>query len=660
MATTPETRLIRRLVEAADEGQRQAQNGQAGAALHLGQQIEAVYVPQFQRFLVWEKAKRRNLIDSIHRGLPIGSLLIHREFPQEGRAKLTLIDGLQRMTAVREYFKAPLDYNQYRHVPAEIRGAFEDALTVRGLDVMRLDAAMDKWFSQVKTTSPVDGYRPDRLLEYLTGELEAPDALDADGELDGITTQCLEGLKAWIDIGDYEVPVLMYEGDEENLATAFELLNSQGTILSKYDIFAAQWANAKTLIANEAIREEAQVKYRAWEDAGWAVELPENYHETEEHNLYEYLLGLGRHLTSKFPALFSRATEGKLETESLGFVLASIAFGLKPTKSQMPGLPLKMRRHAAVINPGAFETALLHSVEDVDRALRRFLHIRLNSADGDPTYDHAHAELQMASLISSALLLRHDPENDWQERPAWAAERRQLFERTAAHHYVVDILNGTWESAGDTLSFERVWQVDDNGRSTGTPSDYYLRPLSENSAHDALNYWFNQESFPREQLQRGTPRDVDKLLLRLVYCNILHAGEDLDPAQGFDLDHIYAVKRIADAIKAGHERGWPMNCVANLMLLDRKLNRAKREMTVKEAVEAYEDPEEKAAISETVERFLLVPMDEIVVDGQMNAENSLVHPTRHTYEAFLWARWAPLKQGVVATLNLDPPEPPAG
>ena len=149
-------------------------------------------------------------------------------------------------------------------------------------------------------------------------------------------TVFLEKLKQWIDIGDYLMPVLIYEGDEENLATAFELLNSQGTILSKYDIFAAQWAKDKTLIANEPIREEAQVKYRAWEAAGWAVELPENYHQTEEHNLYEYLLGLGRHLTTLFPALFQRSSESALETESLGFVLASIAYELKPTKSQIP------------------------------------------------------------------------------------------------------------------------------------------------------------------------------------------------------------------------------------------------------------------------------------------------------------------------------------
>ena len=171
METPPETRIIRRLVEAAEEGRRQTVQaaGQPGpTTTHDGQQVEAIFVPQFQRFLVWDKTKRRSFIDSIHRGLPVGSLLIHRDFPQAGSARLTLIDGLQRMTAIREYFRAPLDYNQYRHVPAAIRGPLEDALAERDIEVSGLDRSMDKWFSAVKTISPLDNYRTDRLLQFLS------------------------------------------------------------------------------------------------------------------------------------------------------------------------------------------------------------------------------------------------------------------------------------------------------------------------------------------------------------------------------------------------------------------------------------------------------------------------------------------------------------
>ena len=140
-----------------------------------------------------------------------------------------------------------------------------------------------------------------------------------------------------------------------------------------------------------------------------------------------------------------------------------------------------------------------------------------------------------------------------------------------------------------------------------------------------------------------------------MYSNILYAGEDLNPAQGFDIDHIFAVKRISDAIAAGNQRGWPINCVANLMLLDRTLNRAKREMTVKEAVEAYPAGDARQEMAEAVERLLLVPMDSIIVDGNQNPETSLNHPTRSTYEAFLKDRWSVLSDKVVAALDLDPP-----
>jgi hypothetical protein len=259
------------------------------------------------------------------------------------------------MTAIREYVRAPLEYNQYRQIPADIRGPLEDALTAAGTDLAELDPAMDKWFGDVRDTELPSGYRPDRLLDHLTGELGAPAPLRDIDAVDTAAANFLHGLEKWVEIGTYLMPVLIYEGGEENLATAFELLNSQGTILSKYDIFAAQWATDKTRIANEKIREEAQVKYRAWEEAGWTVELPETDPGPDAHNLYEYLLGLGRHLTTQFPALFSRPAEGRLETESLAFVLASLAYALKPTKSQMPGLPGKMRGSGSLIDPGDFE-----------------------------------------------------------------------------------------------------------------------------------------------------------------------------------------------------------------------------------------------------------------------------------------------------------------
>lgn len=647
MGTEPQVRTVSELVEAVKRA-REVKEGKISPS--EGKQLEYIQLPLYQRFLVWNPEKRRRFISSIHRDLPIGVFLLHREFVQEGLSQLTLIDGLQRMTSINDYVRAPLSFNQYIQLPESLKEPLEEALRHQSISTDHLPAAMDRWFQEVSTVALVDGYRPDKLLENLVQTLGSEADLTDVESLDGAVVNFLEGLERWVDISNYRIPILIYEGDEENLATAFELLNSEGTILSKYDIFAAQWATDLIEIANDEIRDEAQAKYREWEKAGYTVELPEDDKGERAHNLYEYMLGLGRYLTNEYPALFKRSTS-KTDTESAGFVISSIAHQLKPTKAQMPNLPTKMPTEDGIINPLGYEEALLKATEDVDKALRSFLHIRFNTNDGKATYDHAHAELQMASLICAALLLRFDPEKDWKQRKDWA-KRRLLFEKAVPQHYLLDILENAWSGAGDTLAFERVWETDDDGKPTGDVSNHYLTEVSADRIKDALQTWFERESLPRVQLKRGTPRDIDKLLLRLVYCMVLKAAEDLDHTQAFDIEHIYPVARIVDAIDPSKDQGWPINCVSNFMLLGKAMNRKKKSMTVKEVLESIEDEEERKEEVAKVERFLLSDLSMIVVDGPTNPDSGLPDPTRESYEKFLVDRWPHLLERILATLKV--------
>jgi hypothetical protein len=75
------------------------------------------------------------------------------------------------------------------------------------------------------------------------------------------------------------------------------------------------------------------------------------------------------------------------------------------------------------------------------------------------------------------------------------------------------------------------------------------------------------------------------------------------------------------------------------MLLDRTLNRAKKEMTVAEAVQAISDPGERDSLAVDIERLMLQGLDTIIIDGPDNAESTLKHPTREGYEHFLRQRW---------------------
>jgi uncharacterized protein with ParB-like and HNH nuclease domain len=60
---------------------------------------EVVRIPRFQRSLVWTDEQRRNLIDSIFRGYPIGSLLLHeRSEEKELSTYLSMVSSERRQS----------------------------------------------------------------------------------------------------------------------------------------------------------------------------------------------------------------------------------------------------------------------------------------------------------------------------------------------------------------------------------------------------------------------------------------------------------------------------------------------------------------------------------------------------------------------------------
>ncbi|MHC5248550.1 DUF262 domain-containing protein [Enterococcus sp. LJL90] len=60
---------------------------------------QTVVLPSFQRKLVWSKAEKKSFIETLHNGYPFGAILVY-QYPNE--EKISLIDGLQRFTTIRD------------------------------------------------------------------------------------------------------------------------------------------------------------------------------------------------------------------------------------------------------------------------------------------------------------------------------------------------------------------------------------------------------------------------------------------------------------------------------------------------------------------------------------------------------------------------------
>jgi len=79
-------------------------------ALHDMLMSGQLVLPRFQRANVWAKPKKKALIVSIRRRLPIGSLLVYKSLDPSEQGREVLVDGLQRTIAIRDYMAAPQDF----------------------------------------------------------------------------------------------------------------------------------------------------------------------------------------------------------------------------------------------------------------------------------------------------------------------------------------------------------------------------------------------------------------------------------------------------------------------------------------------------------------------------------------------------------------------
>lgn len=190
-----------------------------------------IKVPKFQRPFVWDNSQAINLIDSIARGYPVGSLLLWRtteklkaerkigdfKLPETDEMTPTkyVLDGQQRLTVIyaalgasltEEGFNPYYDLRkqQFHHNPPLLKGSH---------------------FFPLRLT-----YRTTELLNYRTDIQNEPDKDILQGRLDALIS-ALTG---------YRVPVVeLRDLTVEEVCPIFERINSSGTKLSTFDLIAA-------------------------------------------------------------------------------------------------------------------------------------------------------------------------------------------------------------------------------------------------------------------------------------------------------------------------------------------------------------------------------------------------------------------------------------
>ena len=280
--------------------------------LYAQLQSGKIVLPRFQRANVWKKKQKQALIESIRKGLPIGSLLVYQSLdPSEGDAYV-LVDGLQRTIAIRDYLKSSLKYISAHSLESEeLEGVVDAVREVAAhhnntLPRARIYTVIEEWIRSAESLDIAGGLDSDTLADRFADELVA-DATD--GELRQIrkaANKLIGFVQKDADISGYPLAVVRYSGSSDKLPEIFRNINSGGTPLDDFDEFATDWIEFKAEITNKAVKDVIHHKWKVAENKGLTIEQWGPNGPTAGYTLWEYIYGLGRVLKEKHPFLFGR------------------------------------------------------------------------------------------------------------------------------------------------------------------------------------------------------------------------------------------------------------------------------------------------------------------------------------------------------------------
>lgn len=212
-----------------------------------------IVVPMFQRGKRWKRSQEEKFIDSLIKGYPVGTMLFYETYEDNKRTYI-LVDGLQRGNSIKKYMMNPTAFFYDDNISDEF------CANVLAL-VHRQDNKM--LYSKIRSilTIFIKEQKTFKNLQYFSVAKQIADEFSAGFEpieelIEIIKTFFEERQDLYDKIANTIIPVIVYTGDEDNLPEIFDRINSQGTPLDQYEVYAAAWPiKQKFVVKNAAIVE---------------------------------------------------------------------------------------------------------------------------------------------------------------------------------------------------------------------------------------------------------------------------------------------------------------------------------------------------------------------------------------------------------------------
>lgn len=639
-------------------------------------------LPRYQRSYVWSVSKRQELVDSLLRGFPIGTLIV-RKLPTKAQLGLAaggfveadsfeILDGLQRATTlilhqlhpfglvgstfVAECLEASNLTARQISESLEVEGVKADVspdLILTALSNWLKSCARDQEFREgnfdTSATYLVSAFEEDKfdtslMLDFVAESISATEKpaiiqsfLDA-GFSRGLTA-FRNTVKNRLDISNVQIPVLVWEGPSEGAALIFERVNQGGVKLNRYQVLAASWSNSLTDISSGEVHDAAR---KALMPATGSVVVQKQPASDTNLDLYEALIGLSEILASKFPHLFQKAKFSKRATARsvleqsksvyYAFNILALVLGVKLTDLESVSSKLNHIPDSQRLAVEKIVSAILTAAAHVSQAL-----VSLTYAP-DEHITSAHKESAMASLV--ARLSRHVLDG---------GEVEEVNTRTIRRHYLLDLLSEFSKShATDQEAFDRVWVK--SGESL-VLNPYYLRDPGEDALNDALSeFWETQKTKKITLALNKRPRidPLQKTIMRLYAgpraSHVAIKGVELH------LDHVVPYMRVQKWMeKNGPDEIYAVGAVSNLAFIPKKMNLSKGKETIDEWLGETKKTSVKTELLTSMTRdqiWTLVPAQQGEIDLWITGQES-ADPTSASFNKLQQQIWARMSRSLI-------------
>lgn len=586
---------------------------------------QRIVVPMFQRGRCWKLKQEKMFIDSIIKGYPIGSMLFHER--KDGNETIyVLVDGLQRSNTLKKYISDPLSFIENKD--------FTDDECSQVLQKINIEKNKENiiLIRQLLITFIKQHKKYDEL-QYTDLQTEIIEKFNL-----SYTGQLLKDIAAALDIvfqekkdlyntvKNTQIPIVVYHGDDTTLPEIFGRINSKGTPLSQYEIYAATWdIDSKFPVDNNEIININVQKYKNFEKDNYFVDKFDinEILNKQQLNCFDYLYGLSRYLVSRFPNL---KFNEKWELNPLGFELVNACLNNCDMIDKLDTKILKM-------DVNNFEKALINAINFVDNAIKPITQFKGNKRQSNKIF---HSKFQIMSMIAAVFKAMYEGTDYQQENSNWK-KTKDTWAQKLLRWYINDIITNYWSDGGT----KKIYQVANGPR--------YLQDISKATWNSDLDSFFNKSLQRAETLSKkvAPAKAEEYVILNTIYQNKFTAMDNLG-LDKFDIEHIAPKEQMASLIKATNGSGLAISNIANLCYLPEFANRTKHDKNF------YQDENygKKVDIKEVEDKYSFTKEEDLTWMNDEYKTSEDYTKLKNNYEIFCRNRFQKIKNEFFEALNI--------